>query len=474
MKKICLIILALFCVSLSYSQQNVSDTQLSTILTEGYDPLWRDSVIQAYLDDNIVRGAKIGLYIEDLRTGEVLADVNGDQPFIPASVTKSLTAATVLSLHNSEERIATEIKIRGDIDEKTLKGDIIIYASGDPTIESEFFPDYSGFADSIASAVASLGIERIIGDVIVDVSSMPDETFPSGWQNNDIRSNYGTGHQTATYADNLLQLKIPSKATTPYTPGLKISISKNKGRLTVSSKRGSNTVVVNGRIPRGGATVKVPNPQPSISMKSEIIVALKNSGISIEDTKKDKSLSEEQVETLIYTHLSPTIEEILTSLMHRSDNTMAEGMLRFLTPDKSRSDALDMLKDYWRAQKVDFSDIYIEDGSGLSRNNRLTPYFLADINATMAADSIKAADFVSLFPKAGQDGTMKRSFIATNLEGRLALKTGTLNGVRTLSGYLLDSQGRPTHTIVLMINGYTCPYGKLKNWIESLFLKILP
>lgn len=452
----------------------VTDAQLSTILTEGYDPTWRDSVIQSALADKVVRDAKIGLYIEDLRTGEVLADVNGDVPLTPASVTKSVTAATVLALHNPEERIATEIKIRGHIKGETLDGDVIVYASGDPTVESEFFPDYAGFADSIAAAISVLGIKKIKGEVEIDLSSMPDEGFPSGWQSNDISSNYGTGHQTATFADNTLTLRMPSKVTVPYTPGLKIVKAGKRGKMRASSSRGSSKVTVSGKIPRKGNAVKIPNPLPSSSMKGAVEVALKDYGIELEKPGKGGRKENSVEETLVYTHLSPPVREILKSLMYRSDNTMAEGMLRFLAPAKGRDEALRMEKEYWQSRTVDFTDIVIRDGSGLSREDRLTPYFLADINVMMAQDSLIAPYYVDLFPKAGLDGTMKRSFLETPLEGRIALKTGTLNGVRTLSGYLLDSKGRPTHTVVVMINGYTCPYGKLKNWIESLLLKILP
>ena len=84
----------------------------------------------------------------------------------------------------------------------------------------------------------------------------------------------------------------------------------------------------------------------------------------------------------------------------------------------------------WETRDVDTRRVVIEDGSGLSRNDRLTPMFLANVFTWMASH-YKAPDYVSLFPKAGCDGTLKSFLRDTPLEGRVALKTGSMRGVQS-------------------------------------------
>lgn len=459
-------------VTNSISASPTPQLALSGLLVDGHDPAWRDSVIQAALDDPRVQGATIGLYIEDIRTGEVLADINGDVPMIPASVTKSVTTATLLSLHDPQERFATEIVAVGTLNGNTLDGDIEIRTTGDPTIESSHFPEYAGFADSIATSLRNIGISTVTGRIVVTETQSHTEEIPLGWLDTDVVQPYGAPHQSANYADNVVNVRVPSKATEPTTPAIKFIAGSKAGKIRADRNRGTSVVKLSGRVPKRGATLKISNPAPHSSMETAVIESLKKRGIAVNNTIIKRNGKEE--ETTVYLHLSPTLIDISRSLMHRSDNLMAEGMLRYLSPDGSRSEALDKEIAYWQSRTVDIEGIVIEDGSGLSRRNRITPYFLADINYMMAQNRDLSPYYISLFPKAGLEGTMKNAFKGTGLEGRLAMKTGTVNGVRTLSGYLLDGDGSPSHVVVIMVNNFKCTRVALKNWIEDMVLKILP
>ena len=80
--------------------------------------------------------------------------------------------------------------------------------------------------------------------------------------------------------------------------------------------------------------------------------------------------------------------------------------------------------------------------------------------------------YLSLFPLAGLHGTMKNFLADTPLEGRVAMKTGSMKGVQSYSGYLLDEEGRPTHLLVFMANGFKCSRQALKNDIQRLLLEL--
>ena len=110
---------------------------------------------------------KVGIYVEDLRNGEVLMDVNSDVAMVPASVTKSLTAATAYSMFSPRGRFSTPVTATGKLKKGVLDGDIVISTIGDPTIESSHFAENAGFADSIINALQRLGVKEIKGTVVM-------------------------------------------------------------------------------------------------------------------------------------------------------------------------------------------------------------------------------------------------------------------------------------------------------------------
>ena len=158
-------------------------------------------------------------------------------------------------------------------------------------------------------------------------------------------------------------------------------------------------------------------------------------------------------------------------MMHRSDNLMAEGMLRAIAPGGTRKDAIDEEMAVWTMAGIGAHGVKIVDGSGLSRDNRLTARFLGQIYQYMLGEDF-GNEYVSLFPLAGRHGTMRNFLIDTPLEGRVAMKTGSMKGVQSYSGYLLDEEGRPTHLLVFMANGFRCSRQALKNDIQRLLLEL--
>ena len=160
----------------------------------------------------------------------------------------------------------------------------------------------------------------------------------------------------------------------------------------------------------------------------------------------------------------------MRSLMHRSDNLMAEGMLRAITPGGTRADAIREEMSVWAQAGVSAHGVVIKDGSGLSRDNRLTARFLAGVFQYMLTDPF-GGDYMSLFPRAGYDGTMRNFLAGTSLEGRVAMKTGSMKGVQSYAGYLFGEDGHPTHLIIFMVNNFRCSRAALKSDIERLLLE---
>ncbi|MCM1164117.1 MAG: D-alanyl-D-alanine carboxypeptidase/D-alanyl-D-alanine-endopeptidase [Muribaculaceae bacterium] len=409
---------------------------------------------------------RTAVWIYDLRWGVDVVKANIDTSLVPASVMKTVTAASLLNLADVSERFNTPVVAEGRISaDSVLEGNVVVRTMGDPTIESRHFQGTRGFADSIAAGLKRLGIARVKGDVVVDQSNFQDATTAHGVMAEDLLWPYGARLFGANWRDNSFNLQLPSKVTVPYVPDLSFKVLSRRGRrVKVDRKDGTETFLISGNTRRGFSD-NFAMPDPSKAMKAEIVKTLENAGIKV-----DGGLIEgAEAEAIIYSHNSPEFGDILRSLMHRSDNLMAEGMLRSIVPGGSRAEAIAEEEAVWTLAGVSPHGVRIVDGSGLSRDNRLTARFLGEVNKHMLNNEF-GRDYIDLFPRAGLEGTMKYFLSETPLEGRVAMKTGSMKGVQSYSGYLFDDEGRPSHVLVFIANGFTCSRAALKNSIQRLLL----
>ena len=110
--------------------------------------------------------------------------------------------------------------------------------------------------------------------------------------------------------------------------------------------------------------------------------------------------------------------------------------------------------------------VVIVDGSGLSRSNRVTARFMEEVLRQKEKD----VEYVSYFPLAGQEGTL-RSFLAeTPLDSYIALKTGSMSGIQCYAGYKLDDDFAPTHVVVVIVNNFAGSRSALRGAIEKMLL----
>lgn len=408
---------------------------------------------------------KVAVYIEDLRSGDVVLDINGEEPMIPASITKVFTTATAFQKCDINSSFLTEIVAEGTIADSVLNGNLVINAVGDPTIESDYFPEYKGVADSIAVAVQMMGVKIIEGKILYEFPDWLEESVPDGWSSDDVNWPYGAGHHALNYADNRFVLSYSSKdvySVSPATPSVGFKPCKSG---SVSRDRDSKVYNVNHR-GRKPLNITLANPDPASSFIAAIENSLNNLGIEVVD-KQIKA----PFHSVVYTHVSPTLYEIMRSLILRSDNQMAEAILRYTWQAKSRSEACQLELDHWAEIGIQTMDNYLEDGSGLSRNDRLTAYSMADLLIWMFDNDNNFVKFLNMMPVAGKSGTLKSFLKDTPLEGMFKAKTGSLNGVQCYAGYAVDSVGMPTHVVVIMVNGFKDDRSKIKSRLEELLIE---
>lgn len=412
--------------------------------------------------------ATIGITVINLADGSITAQENAGKAMIPASTMKCVTSAAALLTLPTDFRFQTPVRYSGTIDGSTLWGDIVIEASADPTINSRHFPEYPSLIDEIITALRDKGVKRITGDIIIDEEKFADPGLNPQWTVGDAGEAYGAGLYGFNYYDNTFTLRPADMTTSPKQPFIDVVLEPSQSAIEVVHGVNSDTYIISGRgLDRTPTIIELPMNNPSSSFVAELRQRLFTAGISI-----DESNSTDGDLTPLFIHHSPTSIEILRSLMQRSDNMMAEAMLRVLAPDKTRTEALTAERDILQEAGIDMSLTKIVDGSGLARMDRLTPLFLARLLETMAK-SVHSDDYISLFAISGKTGTVKNFLKKTPLDGRMALKSGSINGVHCYAGYRLDADGRPTHAVVVMVNNFYCSRDAVRSAISKWLVEEL-
>jgi D-alanyl-D-alanine carboxypeptidase/D-alanyl-D-alanine-endopeptidase (penicillin-binding protein 4) len=418
-----------------------------------------------------IKGEKhssIGIYIRDLSADTIVFASDADRDLAPASVLKSFTSASALSLLGKDYRFKTMAKLVGgkDVNSATWNGNLVIVPSGDPTIESSHFAESKGFCDSIVANVKRLGIEKITGSIKVAETQQDYGPIPQ-WEIDDVAWPYGAGLFEFNYKDNVFSLATASKSTTPYVPDLNVSFVS--GSSDVMRGINSNNLTVYGsNFSDSKQRVSSTMPHPAEVFVYELTEKLKKAGITV----AAKSVANNGKTINLYEHKSPKLLNILQSLMERSDNMFAEGVLRAIAKGKSRNEAIKAELSLWTGRNLNTEYITIKDGSGLARVNRVSAHFMGDMLAWMARSNM-SKDYVSLFPVAGKTGTVKSFMLNTRLSGKLVLKTGSMNGVQCYAGYKIDDNGKPTHVVVIMANSFFGTRADLRAAISNLLLNNL-
>lgn len=365
-----------------------------------------------------IKKDNMGIMVYDLDKNKMVVSHNVNASLIPASVMKAVTNATLKRvINNTNKRLSTKVYANGKITGDVLDGNILIVCSGDPTINSTKGPESPDFVKEVVNGLKKHGIKKITGRVVFDEKVFPGPVVPPSWAAGDLSTYYGTG---------LHGFNFESNAT-------------------------------------GKSAVK----DPASVFKTKLNKALQNEGIVIEGAVVEPG----NAKKMIAEHRSAILEDIMRSCMVRSDNLYAEALQRYAAiesgKDGSNATAASVVTEYWKNKKAPMTGVNIVDGSGLSRQNRLTPNFLGDVLKKMENDAV----FVSLFPLVGEEGTVRAFLKDTRLQGYMALKTGSMNGVQCYAGYALDDDYVPTHVVVVMVNNLQ-NRDNFKKALANFFLEI--
>lgn len=417
--------------------------------------------------------ATAGVYIAEISSGKVVASQNAKRVFIPASTMKCVTAASALMSLPSGSPFVTAAEIKGVVADGVLEGNLYIAGGGDPTLDSRHFKESRGFAGQVADWLVKEGIDSVAGDILIDTSVYPEIGVSPYWLLEDTPWEYGAGLYGINYRDNSFAMTVyPGEAVidAPYDIEVVNHLRHGgKGDVTAMRGEGSSILTLTGSVAGNkGYTSRYSIPMPWMALYNDLEKTLGKSGIGL---GYDPDIAEAGVKKRME-HKSPLRDDILRVMMFKSDNLFAEGMLRALvlhdSGDRSFAEAVKKECAVLSDKGYGLAGQKIVDGSGLAVANRLSPAFMGDMLRGMAHNP----GYVALFPKAGVEGTVAGLLAGSRLKGRLALKSGSMSGVLCYAGYKLDTQGRPTHVVVVMVNGFTCKVAEVRKAVAAYFLSV--
>jgi D-alanyl-D-alanine carboxypeptidase/D-alanyl-D-alanine-endopeptidase (penicillin-binding protein 4) len=401
----------------------------------------------------------------DMDSGRVVASLNAETPRSPASTMKLVTTFASLDLLGPAYTWHTEALLRGSLDGGVLKGDLILKGGGDPYMTLERWW-------SFVHALRAKSLKTIEGDVVIDNTAfaLPPED-PGAFD--------GRPHRSYNVEPDALMVNFQSVdfhvAPNAATRSIDIVATPDPINLAIDNRIGFAAGRCSGEAARvdfdvssaewdraefSGALsgeclersiTRVMLKAPSYAFGT-FVELWRESGGEVGGKMRIEATPPDAQPLLSFDSL--TLGEVIRLTNKFSNNLMARHLFLTLGEDRFGAPATPekgarAIADWSRERGLPLADVVLDNGSGLSRNERISALEMATMLRT-AYRSRWAPEFVASLPLAGIDGTL-RSRMQNTAAGSVRLKTGHLDGVTAVAGYVTSKSGK-TYVLVSFIN----------------------
>lgn len=419
--------------------------------------------LAAVLDGPLLRGAAVGALVVARDDGRVLFARDADAPRIPASNQKLLTALAALAAFGPTHRFETTVHADRLPDAEGVVGELTVRGGGDPALATE---DWW----RIASALRAAGLRRVAGDLVLDDSLFDAERWHPAWGAVTSRGYHGpVGALTANFGAFAVEVApgdapgAPGRVSVdPPIPWLRLSAQVTTGPGVAYAIEASPTstpegeqVRVTGRTPAAGPAARVTRSvsDPARYAGELLRWQLAAEGVLVEGAVR-RGTADPAAPALV-AFPGRTVAEIVRLLNKSSHNPVAESLVKSLAvraagPPGGWAAGVEALAAELRGLGLDLAGARIVDGSGLARENRVTPRLL--VAALRLADRSFGfgPELETSLPIAAADGTLRERGRA--IAGHVRAKTGFLAGVAALSGYAALAEGGGA-VFSILVNG---------------------
>lgn len=434
----------------------------------GGPPTTDQGAIRRALDELIARpelaGARVGVHVLEAPGGRTLAEHEAGRGFAPASNAKLVTAATALATLGADHRFATELWVRGPVEDGVLRGEVRLVGGGDPAFGTpvQF--------DEIAAALRAHGVQRIVGRMVGDDAWLADEHRGHGWQWDHLDQDFAAPFGGLCCRGNTIVVHVAVDAGAPRVrleppvgpqPWIDVGIvdAGQPAELAVRRSLGSERIEVVGELAADAApqAVRIAVHEPARFAAAVLQHELAGRGIAFDELDDVVAAG---APTCLLTLPSASLGELLRPLLCSSDNLVAEQLwrcaARHTTGAGDTSAAARHASDVLAGLAVPVPGLVLADGSGLSRRNLVQPRQLTALLSAAWRAPWREPFFAAL-PLAGVSGTLRQRFEDGPAHGRVRAKTGTIARVVCLSGYVPRSNLlAPPLVFSVLLNDFVC------------------
>jgi D-alanyl-D-alanine carboxypeptidase/D-alanyl-D-alanine-endopeptidase (penicillin-binding protein 4) len=403
----------------------------------------------------------LSVHIEDLDTGEVVLAWLPGEPRNPASTMKLLTTLVALDVLGPAYRWKTDIYALGEIKDGTLEGDLLLKGHGDPFLVTER-------VWKMLRRIRQSGIDSISGDLLLDDSYFDiGEYDPAAFDKQPLRA-YNVAPNAL-----LMNFKVVrywfepdgESVTVRLDPPLENLGVDNRLKLvqgycggyqrgiTVTNNGDNDGVTFSGRFPNGCKRYAMDR---TVLSHNEFAYGLfsslwRESGGTLDGGWR-KAVAPEDMEPL-FTFDSPSLAEMIARVNKHSNNVMARQVLytlaaEVLGPPGTEKGGREVIGKWLSDNGLEPAELAIENGAGLSRASRITAADMASL-LRFAWKQPYMPEYLASMSLTGLDGTLSRRFRGSELAGKAHLKTGSLDDVTAIAGYLQARSGRRFSVVVL-------------------------
>lgn len=408
------------------------------------------------------RKAHVGFIVTSAKSQEVLAERDADILLNPASNIKLITTLAALSILRPEYRFKTEYYMDN--------GNLYVKGYGDPTIVSEGL-------QRVAHELKLRGVTQITGRVVLDTSYFDNNNEPKGFEKfrNSLKT-YAAPIGALSFNHNMVQIVArPTQKGQPafwsVEPASDYFQTEGKIETGTRSKRPSFRLIDDGKSMRVVASGKIGMNAGFIQMRRRIfnpdqhfagalIHYLTQEGIGLSSNSFTIDLVPAHAK-LLYVDRSAPLTQIIAETNKHSSNFMAEMLVKAIaaktaTP-ASFANGLDTIREFLE-KSVGFKpgSYSLINGSGLGDGNRLSARHFAKLLAYGSHNFEIASEFIGSLGVAGSQGTLSKRMRDSDANGRLRAKTGTLNNVSALSGYVA-TKNNDTLIFSILVEGHMVP-----------------
>ena len=421
--------------------------------------------LRRILDIRRVPYDAVSIHVRDVDSGEVVLRWEDDVPRNPASTMKLITTLVGLDVLGPTYRWRTEVHALGDIEAGTLKGDLLIKGYGDPFLVTER-------VWQLLRLLRQAGVDEIEGNLVIDDSHFEVADYdPGEFDNRPLRA-YNVAPNAL-----LMNFKVvrywfePDNERNavrvwvdPPLDNLRVEnrLALRRGHcggyqrgISIRANESVDTMTFSGRFPTGCKRYAM--DRTALSHKQFAFGLFKaiwrESGGRFDGGWLTGKAPEDAEPLVVFDSLP--LADVITRINKNSNNVMARQLLYTLSaevlgPPGTELGGRQVVENWLRDTGIDFPHLLLDNGAGLSRDARVSAAEFGDL-LEYAWRQAYMPEYLASMALSGLDGTLRRKFDDAALSGRAHLKTGSLDHVAAIAGYLQAASGR-RFVVVMMLN----------------------